>query len=91
LHFQLPSEMVQEPAHLESGMPKFTLRALSLFPQIDKCYYVRMTRTQFVRKHALPTALTAIMLALVLWFWLSICFGVADWFEFLRASLRLPR
>jgi len=50
-----------------------------------------MARMQFVRKHAVPTAFTGVMLAMVIWFWLSVYFGVADWFEFLRASFHFPR
>jgi hypothetical protein len=50
-----------------------------------------MTRMQFVRKHAVPTALTGVMIAVVIWFWLSVYLGIADWFDFLRTSLRFPR
>ena len=48
-----------------------------------------MRRMQFVSKHAVPTALTGVVLALVIWFWLSIYFGVADWFEFVCGFILL--
>ena len=50
-----------------------------------------MSRIQFVGKHAIPSALTGMAIALVIWFWLSIYFGVTDWFDFVCGSFRLPR